>query len=116
MKQVVCGEDELSPGEMRVVYKGRAPVVVACTKPGTFRAVRGVCPHQGALLGRGRLWWLTMSDEPGSYELTEEARILRCPWHGFDYDLETGECVGDSRLRVKTYPVSVEDGQVVVDL
>lgn len=101
---------------MRVVSKGRAPVVVACTSPGKFRAVRGICPHQGALLGRGRLWWLTSSDEPGEYTLSEESGILRCPWHGFDYDLETGRCVSDSGLRVKTYPVSVEDGQVVVDL
>ena len=28
-----------------------------------------------------------------------------CPWHGYEYDLKTGECVADRRLRLKKYNV-----------
>ena len=115
-KHVVCREEELAPGQMRTLRNVGAPVVVVCSAEGEYHAIRGICPHQGALLGRGHLWSLTVSEEPGVYGLAEKAEILRCPWHSFDYDVKTGRCVGDPRLRVRTYPVSVEDGHIVVDL
>lgn len=115
-KKVVCRAKELAPGQMRTLRNGGVPIVVVCSAVGEYHAVRGICPHQGALLGRGHLWSLTVSEEPGVYGLAEKAEILRCPWHSFDYDVKTGRCVSDPRLRVRTYPVSVEDGHIVVDL
>lgn len=103
-------------GEMRTIAKGATPVVVIRTEEGEYYAVRGICPHQGASLAKGRLWPLTSSEGPGTYELSRGAEILRCPWHAFEYDVTTGRCVGDPSLRVRTYPVYIEDGQVVVDL
>jgi nitrite reductase/ring-hydroxylating ferredoxin subunit len=116
MKQVVCRQGELGPGQMRTITKGQAPVVVVCNAKNEYYAVRGVCPHQGGMLGAGQLTSLTVSDEPGRYELAKHGEVLRCPWHSFDYDVTTGRCVSDPRLRVKTYPVHIEDGYVVVDL
>ncbi len=116
MKQVVCRQDELGPGQMRTVPKGRTSVVVICTEKGEYYAVRGVCPHQGGMLGAGQLTSLTVSDVPGTYQFAKHGEVLRCPWHSFDFDVTTGRCVSDPRLRVKTYPVRVEDGHVVVDL
>ncbi len=116
MKRIVCRRDELGPGEMRSVTKGKAPVVVVCNAAGEYYAVRGMCPHQGGMLGAGRLAPLTVSDAPGAYELAEHGGVLQCPWHGFTYDVTNGRCLGDPRLRVKTYPVRVEDEYVVVDL
>ena len=116
MKQVVCRQDELGPGQMKTLTKGRAPVVVVCNDKNEYFAVRGLCPHQGGMLGAGQLTSLTVSDEPGRYELTKHGEVLRCPWHSFDYDVATGQCVSDPHLRIKTYPVHIEDGHVVVDL
>ena len=116
MKLVVCGQAEFGPGQMRIITKGRTPVVVVRNDKDEYYAVRGVCPHQGAMLGAGQLTSLTVSDEPGEYELTKHGEVLRCPWHSFDFDVTTGQCVSDPRLRVKTYPVHIEDGHVVVDV
>lgn len=116
MKRIVCRRDELGPGEMRTIMKGNAPVVVVCSAKEEYYAVRGVCPHQGGMLGAGQLAALTISDAPGVYRLAKTKQVLRCPWHSFDYDVKTGRCVGDPHLRVKTYPVSVENGEIVVDL
>jgi nitrite reductase/ring-hydroxylating ferredoxin subunit len=50
-------------------------------------------------------------------EYVMEGRILRCPWHGFEFDLATGRSLADpTRLRVKTYSVVVENGQLVIAL
>jgi nitrite reductase/ring-hydroxylating ferredoxin subunit len=39
---------------------------------------------------------------------------LICPWHGWEYDVTTGVCAGDKRLRLKKYPVVERDGNVYV--
>jgi nitrite reductase/ring-hydroxylating ferredoxin subunit len=114
---VVCAADELPAWQMRTVYvNDRVPVVVAHAPEGTYRAVRGLCAHQGGMLGEGALSYLVSATEPGKYELSRRAEILRCPWHSYEFDLATGRCLTDPRLRVKTYPVRVEDGNIVVDV
>ena len=37
-----------------------------------------------------------------------------CPWHGMEYDLRTGECAADRRLRLRSFPVVVRAGEVFV--
>ena len=50
---------------------------------------------------------------PGRYALTAES-VLRCPWHGWEFDLETGRCRDDESMRVAVYPADVRDGRVFV--
>ena len=58
-----------------------------------------------------------LPSDPYEYRYGRESRVLRCPWHGWEFDLETGEKLFDvtERARVRTYPVSVEDGRVVIN-
>jgi nitrite reductase/ring-hydroxylating ferredoxin subunit len=113
---VVCSVDELPPWQMRTVMAKGVPMVVAHAPEGTYRAVRGVCAHQGGMLGAGTLSHLVSADEPGTYRLSRRAEILRCPWHSYEYDIATGDCLTDPNLRVRTYPVRVEAGKIVVDV
>jgi nitrite reductase/ring-hydroxylating ferredoxin subunit len=41
---------------------------------------------------------------------------LRCPWHEWEYDITTGESVFDPTVRVKTYEVDIENGELVVNV
>lgn len=117
MKQIVCRKDEFGPGERRVVTKGKTPIVVVCNKDNEYFAFHGICPHQGAELKGGELTWLTYSDEQWVYQVEKEGEILRCPWHSFDYDVKTGQCVtACNKMRVKTYSTHIEDGNVVVEI
>jgi 3-phenylpropionate/trans-cinnamate dioxygenase ferredoxin subunit len=93
------------------------PVGDAHPPRGTNRAVRGICAHQGGLLGEGVLSWLVSSGgEPGTYALSRRAEILRCPWHSYEYDIATGRCLTDPKLRLRTYPVRVEGSDIVIDV
>ena len=56
------------------------------------------------------------SSQRGCYQWVREGEILRCPWHGWEFELVTGRALRDDRLRVLTYPVSVEDQQLFVEL
>jgi nitrite reductase (NADH) small subunit len=107
--------EDLAPGEVREVTLDGIAVVVVRTPLGELKALRDICPHQGAKLSKGRLEAAVEGPDVGRYELSPERMILRCPWHGYEFDVETGHCLADSGSRVRTYPVTVEDGVVVVE-
>jgi nitrite reductase (NADH) small subunit len=50
---------------------------------------------------------------PGRYELSGR-RVLRCPWHGWEFDLGSGRCLDEPSLRAAVYPAEVADGRVRV--
>ena len=55
-----------------------------------------------------------MVSEPGEYRWGREGEILACPWHGWEFDLLTGEALVDRRKRLRLYPVTVRDDTVYV--
>jgi nitrite reductase (NADH) small subunit len=115
MKDVLFKADELEPGQLRVVTLGGRSIVVIRTPDGEFRALRNVCSHHGAPLSSGSLQPVVVGDDVGRYELSDSRYMLRCPWHGYEFDVETGRCLADpDRERVKAYQVTVEEDMVVV--
>ena len=75
--------------------------VVALFRVGDeYYALDGICPHQGGPLGKGRL----------------SGCVLTCPWHGWQYDVRTGQHLVNQSIRHPSFPVKVEGGQVWVDL
>jgi nitrite reductase (NADH) small subunit len=74
---------------------------------------RNRCPHHGGPLCLGSVRE-RIAGRPGSYELVGE-RVLRCPWHGWEFDLSTGVCRDEPTLRAAVYPVKVVEGRVLVE-
>jgi nitrite reductase (NADH) small subunit/3-phenylpropionate/trans-cinnamate dioxygenase ferredoxin subunit len=91
----VARTDDLRPGEARVVEREGLFLAVYNVE-GTFHVTDNTCLHRGGPLGDGFL----------------EGPVITCPWHGWQYDVPTGHNLGNRALRVKTYPVLVEDGEV----
>ncbi len=113
-KHVVAAARDIPPGSRKLVtVKGR-PIAVF-NLGGEFFGVLNRCPHQGGALAEGALCGLVESDEPGQYRYSRAGEILRCPWHGWEFDLRTGHswCEPD-RISVRSYPVEVETGGAVV--
>ena len=81
---------------------------------GEVRGVRNRCPHHGGPLCRGKVVE-RLTGAPGGYALVDEP-VLRCPWHGWEFDPATGACLDDPSLRVAVYPAKREDGRVLVDV
>ena len=89
---------------------GREVGVLWDAATGTAHGVRNRCPHSGAPLCLGRVRERE-AGVPGEYELAGE-RVLRCPWHGWEFDLASGACLDDPALRAAIYPVEIADGVV----
>ena len=98
-------------GRLVVRVNGREVGVVTDGK-GVLRGIRNRCPHHGGPLCLGRVGERVGGD-PGVYELTGRW-TLRCPWHGWEFDLETGLCLDEPTLRTAVYPVRVEDGRILL--
>ena len=105
---VVCAAEELPPGTRRIVKVGARSIGVF-NVGGRYYALRNVCPHQGAPLCRGPLTGTTLPGPPGSYRYAREGEILRCPWHGWEFDVTNGRSIFNPHaVRVRRYPVAVE--------
>ena len=102
--------------EGRVVARigGREIGVVADPASGALHALRNRCPHHGAPLCLGTLRE-RVTGVPARYELSGTT-VLRCPWHGWEFDLETGRCPDERSMRVAVYPAKVENGRILVNL
>jgi 3-phenylpropionate/trans-cinnamate dioxygenase ferredoxin subunit len=115
MKHPVFPLSELEPGQMRATVVDGTELVVARDRDGTVYAMRNRCAHSGGPLAKGRLLEKVIGDDVDHYELSDEL-VLRCPWHGFEFELATGRCVADpEHLGVRSYPVTVENGTICVE-
>jgi 3-phenylpropionate/trans-cinnamate dioxygenase ferredoxin subunit len=58
---------------------------------GRFHAILNRCPHRGAELCKGDIIGRVDSDGPGEMRLDTTQKFLVCPWHAWEFDIETGE-------------------------
>ena len=80
-----------------------------------FFALLDKCPHQGAPLCAGRRVGVAEAARPGDYQLTRKGEMLRCPWHGWEFDLRTGQSWCDpTHTRVRSFPATVEEGAALM--
>src|SRR4028118_302562 len=107
-KHVVGTVAEIAPGQRKIVEVNGLSIGVF-NVGGTFHALRNRCAHQGAPLCRGSIKGTALPSAPGEYVWARDGEILRCPWHGWEFDLLTGRSVfNPHRMRVKAYDVTVE--------
>lgn len=115
-RRVPAGPADLAPGERRIVPTGSLSVGVFNVN-GRYHAVLNYCPHEGAELCKGTLTGTTLpTDQLGVYEWGRENLILRCPWHQWEFDLETGRQLADPSCRVRVYRVIEEEGQLFLEV
>jgi nitrite reductase/ring-hydroxylating ferredoxin subunit len=107
-KEMVGRASEIPPGSMKVVT-ARGREIVVFNINGEFFAFLNRCPHEGAKLCFGAVVGLTESDNPGSYRFSRKGEFLRCPWHGWEFDIRTGQSWSDpQRTRMRNFPVTLE--------
>ncbi|MFB6160650.1 MAG: Rieske (2Fe-2S) protein [Haloferacaceae archaeon] len=80
---------------------------------GEFRAVTNYCPHQAGPLCEGVVRGRMVGGDDGwAWEFDEDASVVECPWHGWEFDVETGTNVQDDRYAVPTYEIAERDGDL----
>jgi nitrite reductase (NADH) small subunit len=95
----IASVHDCPPGSARELLAGQR-IVALFNVDGQFFALDGLCPHQGGPLGRGTLCG---------------ARVC-CPWHGWQFDVRTGQHGASPQLCHTTLPLRQEGDDLFVDV
>lgn len=114
----VAIEGELAEGERKIVETEQGVSIGVFNIEGEYHALMNWCLHQNGPVCEGSVE-LELTGEPtdiGEWdeERYTDKRVVKCPWHGWEYYLETGKVVGADDMAIPSYEVEVEDGSVYV--
>jgi len=117
MTEILAGRVEDFADGRRVMLRVDGREVFVFERDGRFHAFENVCRHMGGPVGEGILIGKVEAVLGENRELvrerfsTEEIHIV-CPWHGWEYDIETGACAANPRIRLRRYE-AVQRGEDV---
>lgn len=113
-RHVAARVSELPPGERKLVTIGKRAIALF-NLDGEFFAIGDTCPHEFGSLCKGKLVGLAEADLPGQYRFSRPGEFIKCPWHGWEFDIRTGQSYCDPQtMRVRAYDASVAKGEDVV--
>ena len=98
MKTRVASLSEIPPGAAKEVTAGDR-VIAIFNVDGTLHALDGICPHAGGPLAMGNL----------------AGTVITCPWHGWQFDVTTGQHCLAPRIQTSCIAVSAEGDDVFVE-
>ncbi len=116
-RHVIARLADFPPGTRRVVPLGGPAGIGVYNVAGRFYALRNICPHEGAPLCQGPQRAYVRAERVGAryaFVYERDGEIVACPWHGLEYHVPTGRCLAFSNIKLRTYEVLVEDGQVKI--
>ena len=108
---------EFKDGDRRIIFVGDNEIGVF-RHDGKFYAYSNYCLHQGGPACEGMLInnVVDVIDKDRLYQgqtYGDEMHFV-CPWHGYEYDLKTGECIGDRKLKLRKYDVVKRGEEIYV--
>lgn len=110
---VAANVADVQPGQCKIVDIAGQSIGLYNVN-GEYRAVLNLCPHAFAPICQGAIRGSTKpTSTPGEYLWHRDGEFVACPWHGWEFDLLTGESLVDRR-RLKLFPVRREDDQLSV--
>ena len=104
----VAKTSEFADGERRIVTAGKREIGVF-RKDDTYYAYSNVCLHQGGPACEGimtnNVVDVFAADRTHQGQIFGNEMHFVCPWHGYEYDLKTGECIGDRKQKLRKFDV-----------
>ena len=113
-KYVVGTVGEIAPGSKKIVEVGGRSIGIYNVN-GEYFALLNRCPHQAGPLCNGLNYGFLKTGAVGEYEYSRPGEVVRCPWHGWEFDVRTGQSWFDPvQVRVRRYNVIVTHGSEIV--
>lgn len=119
-EHAVAHTDELEDGD-RILTEIEGREIAVYQVDGEYRAYLNWCPHQAGPVCEGALSGTCESvyDEASlewKTEWSEDKTVINCPWHGWEFDVTDGTLLARDDVSLASYSVTVEDGQILVEL
>jgi nitrite reductase/ring-hydroxylating ferredoxin subunit len=121
MREVAIGKAASFPDPGRKVVELDGTAVGVFQVNGKFTAFENVCPHMGGPICQGkiiaRVQELLAPDKTSlGLSFSKDQTNIVCPWHGYEFDIATGQHQGNPRMRLRPVKIEIVDGDVVVSL
>ena len=114
-KHFACKTSEVPADAAKIVNIGRLSVGLFRLDDG-FHALLNICPHKGAALCEGPVCGTTKPTDRTEFVYHRAGELVRCAWHGWEFDIRTGEFLVDRSIRTRSFPVTVEDDDLYVTI
>ncbi len=98
-REKVATTEEIASGQGKLFSVGGRAIAVFNVS-GAYHAIDNTCPHRGGPLAEGSL----------------DGSVVTCPWHGWGFDVTTGECKLNDAVKQETFPCAVEGNDVFIDV
>jgi nitrite reductase (NADH) small subunit len=96
----ICAQSELPPANDVREFTVAGKTLCVANVGGSICVLNGECPHEGGPLGEGTI---------------EDGRVV-CPWHGYGFDVHTGEEPNAPELKATVFEAKVEAGELLAKL
>ncbi|MCR2764343.1 Rieske (2Fe-2S) protein [Microbacterium sp. zg.B48] len=121
-KYIVARTKDIPEGS-RIIVEVDGKEIGIFRVDGQFHAILNYCPHRGGELCKGDVLGLVESSRPGDVRLDETKKFIVCPWHGWEFDIKTGESWYDPAVNTdpnryppaRAFQVGVESGGRVAE-
>ena len=81
-----------------------------------YFAILNYCPHQGARMCKGPVCGTNIPSEVYEYNFGRKGEIVRCPWHGWEFDIKTGNALAPIKQKLLRYEVVIADGMLGIKM
>lgn len=114
----VCAQSDMKDGDRLIVRAETGNEVGVFFHEGNYYSYSNYCVHSGGPACEGiiipRVLDLVDADHKQVGQDFDKEMHFVCPWHGYEYELKTGVCVGNRKLKLKKYEIVLRDGAIYV--
>lgn len=113
-RHVIAKASDIGVGEKLAAKIGKREIAVF-NVGGEFYALANTCPHEGGPLCHGMVTGLALANAPNDYRIERRGEFVRCPWHGWEFDIKTGQSWCDPKsVRARQFSIRVAHGEELV--
>jgi len=114
-KQHPAGSANLAPGQKRIIEVAGKSIGIF-NVDGAYYALHNRCPHMGGNLCEGPVTGTTLQTDKVEFNYGRQNELVRCGWHGWEFEIKSGRCLVHDKIRARTYTVTEEDGQLILHI
>jgi nitrite reductase/ring-hydroxylating ferredoxin subunit len=107
--------DDLPTNGTRIIAEIEGQEIAVFRYEDEFYALANYCVHQAGPLCEGRLTGkMKLGDDGWDWEYEDNEKCIVCPWHGWKFDITTGDNIDDDHYSTPTYDVETDDGDIYI--
>ncbi len=115
-KIIPVGDADIQPGKRKLIDVDGKNIGIF-NVGGQYFALLNRCPHMSGPLCEGPICGTAIAvNEDGNFIFGFDGELVRCGWHGWEFEIKTGKALVDDSLQVRKYEISVKNRQLFIHI